>query len=104
MPTDILLDDSGNLLHKDGDFVIGDSSAQHAKAILESHPGAFRQWPLIGVGVSDYLNDENGATEIRHKMEVHAAYDGATLDSLETVATLDGLTINDLVIRYTDGS
>lgn len=55
---DILLDETGDLLIKDGDIVVGESTEQHQKHLLLAQKGDFRQHPQIGVGLSDFLNDD----------------------------------------------
>lgn len=57
---DILLDSDEDLSFKDGDFFVGNSDQQHVQHILKADKGHFRQWPLIGVGILDYVN---GAVE-----------------------------------------
>lgn len=53
---DFLSDPDGDLLIKDGDFVIGESEEQHINDILVSHPGGWRQTPFLGVGISKFFN------------------------------------------------
>lgn len=68
---DILLDETGDLKIVNGDIVIGESTNQHQRLMLLASKGNFKQVPLIGVGLIDYLNDENpGAlkTEIRKQL------------------------------------
>lgn len=57
---DILLDNDEDLSFKDGDFYVGNSDQQHVQHILKADKGHFRQWPLLGVGILDYVN---GAVE-----------------------------------------
>lgn len=57
---DILLDSDEDLSFKDGDFYVGNSDQQHVQHILKADKGHFRQWPLLGVGILDYVN---GAVE-----------------------------------------
>lgn len=104
MTTDFLLDDDGDLMMQGGDLVVGDSTAQHASLILESHPSAWRQWPLIGVGLSSFLLEDTNLAEIRHRMEVHVEYDGGILDSMDSAIEDDELTVTNLSIRYPDGT
>lgn len=55
---DILLDENFDLMVKDGDFVIGDSTEQNKALLLLAQKGEFRQWPDTGVGINDYLEDD----------------------------------------------
>jgi len=67
MAKDFLLND-GDLQIKDGDFVIGYSDDQHIEHLLLAHVGEYTQFPLIGIGVSDYLLSPLNGT-IRQQME-----------------------------------
>lgn len=48
--------DYGDILIKDGDFVIGPSDNQHIADIIMSAPGWFKEFPLLGVDLPNYLN------------------------------------------------
>ncbi len=52
---DLLLDENYDLLIKDGDFVIDDSSQQDIDLIIQSIKTEWKQHPEIGFGISDYL-------------------------------------------------
>lgn len=54
---DILIDleGDGDLIVRDGDFVIGDSDQQNVKLLLEADKGQVRFWPLIGAGIRRHL-------------------------------------------------
>lgn len=78
---DFLVDKDGDLRIVNGDFVIGDATLQHQEHILLAHKGEFKESPEIGVGVSDYLLDENfkkALSEIRKNFE----YDGMIINEL----------------------
>jgi len=69
---DILLDESGDLAVKNGDLVIGESTNQHQRLLLKACKGEFKQTPLVGVGLINYLKDENPGqmkTEIRKQLK-----------------------------------
>ena len=61
MPKDILLDSSFDLMIKNGDIVVDDSTEQNQVLLFMSHPGEWRQHPTIGVGAQDFVNDDNFA-------------------------------------------
>lgn len=55
---------------QNGDFVTHDSLKQHQELILTAQKGSFRNSPTLGVGLIDYLNDENlGGLSISIKKE-----------------------------------
>lgn len=100
MAQDILISDGGELRIAGGDFVVGQSDAQHGGLLLRTHPGEWRQWPLVGVGLATYLGDDAAEADIRHAVTVQAEYDGAIIDRL-TVTSPDTTSYEvDLIIRY----
>ncbi len=87
MPTDYLLDDDNDLLFKDGDLVIGESTLQHQRNLLLSNYGDNREYPLMAVGVTNFINDDNF---------------GDIAAEIQDVFELDGMEIERLNV-YEDG-
>jgi hypothetical protein len=58
MPKDLLIQANGSPEIKNGDFVIGESTLQHQSSLLKMHPGENKRLPLIGVGLSGFLESE----------------------------------------------
>jgi len=82
---DFKLDDTGDLLITNGDFVVADATLQHQEHIIVAQKGEYKQYPEIGVGISNMLNDENPRdiiTQIRRNFE----YDGMEVKQLEFAA------------------
>ena len=52
---DLEIDNDGDLLIVNGDFVVSKSDESHISDIVNSHKGEYKQWPLIGFGISKYL-------------------------------------------------
>lgn len=72
MPTDYLLDENDDLLIADGDFVKGESTKQHQSLLVRLKKGELRQFPKTGVGIEDFLQDENPGdahVEIQRQLE-----------------------------------
>lgn len=53
---DLQLDDAGDILLKDGDYVMGESDMQHIEDILDAYPGEYRNAPLLGVYLQRGIN------------------------------------------------
>lgn len=87
MPNDYLLDNDFDLRIENGDFVAGESSAQHQQLLLLLEKGELRQYPLTGVGLKNFLNDDNL---------------GELYQEIQKQFKADGLTVNRLKI-YNDG-
>lgn len=79
MVNDILIDATGDLaVSAEGDLVVGFSDNQHIADVLESVPGNWKQTPLIGVGLLNYMNaPQTPATERALAKEIitHLEYD-----------------------------
>ena len=68
---DVMLQD-GDLVFKDHDFMIIESTIQHQQLLLVTYPGEWKRNPLVGVGLPDWLNDErsgNLITEVRRQFK-----------------------------------
>ncbi len=78
MAKDILLNDDNTLKIVGGDFVIGESSEQHVSLLAGTSQGEWKQSPLTGRKLSDYLLDENlSKTRLKHIINVQLELDGA---------------------------
>lgn len=78
---DILLNDDADLTTLNGDFVIGDSDEQHQEHLIVFQPGSIKRDPEAGVGIENYLMDDNiddMLREIRHQFE----RDGMIVDAV----------------------
>jgi len=54
---DILLDSDQELQDDgNGDFLVGDASNQLMSYLILSHPGHWKEFPLVGFGIRDYIN------------------------------------------------
>lgn len=81
---DILIDTAtGDLLIKDGDFVIGESTKQHMNDLMVSQKGNYKLDPLIGVALRDFLLEDNNYSEDlkREIMEQYEA-DGINIQQM----------------------
>ena len=81
---DYLLDENNDLLIVNGDFVRGDATLQNQKLLLYAAPGAYKQYPTVGVDVMNFLKDDNQADMLR---------------SIRQQFTTDGMKVNQLVYQ-----
>jgi len=80
--TDILLDETNDLRIENGDFVTGDATKQNQKLLLLSQKGEWKQHPLTGVGIADWLKGEKqGGLKAEIKQQFKA--DGMTVNEIE---------------------
>lgn len=59
MPIDYLHDSDDDLKIENGDFVKGESTKQHQGLLVRLKKGELRQFPKTGVGIEDFLQDDN---------------------------------------------
>ncbi|NNV54521.1 hypothetical protein [Limnovirga soli] len=81
--TDFLLDEAGDLLIENGDFVFGESDMQHIQLILALEPGELKESPLTGVGI---------------KKQINGSFDGAVRREIKLQLEADGYSTTNLVI------
>lgn len=83
MPQDILVDENFDLLFRNGDLVIGESTYQHQQILLLANKGEIRDFPQRGVGVAGWLlDDQSGNLNGEIKREFQA--DGMDVQSVNT--------------------
>ncbi|MFQ3578537.1 MAG: hypothetical protein SNJ71_00170 [Bacteroidales bacterium] len=62
---DIVTSDNGELIIAHGDFLIEESTRYHQRDILLANVGEYKQHPTVGVGLPDFINDQNQDDMIR---------------------------------------
>lgn len=65
---DILISETG-LEIVDGDFAIGEAKAQNQYLLLATSKGEWKQHPRVGVGLEEFLEDENPTAMFREVRE-----------------------------------
>ena len=89
MVKDILFDVDGDLAFSNGDLVVGESTNQHKQDILMAAPGHYRQSPLIGADISQYLNDAIDLGAIKNAMRADSMVD-VKVKLTNGILTIDG--------------
>ncbi|MEI6899246.1 MAG: hypothetical protein WCL00_05170 [Bacteroidota bacterium] len=81
--TDILTDPVTNdLLCDKGDFVIGDATFQHQRDLLISAEGEYKQDPIVGAGISEFLDDESPSDMLK-KIRIQFTKDGMNVNTMK---------------------
>lgn len=73
--SDITVDSSGEPLIANGDFVVGDSEAQHLEHLLKAFPGNYRAYPLVGIGAPAWQNARVGLGRIEGDIKLQLKAD-----------------------------
>lgn len=77
---DFLLNpETGDLLIKDGDLVVGESDDQNKRLLLVCEKGSFKEFPATCVGASTFLESEDPAAFLREVRNQFQA-DGMTVN------------------------
>jgi len=77
---DIAIENS-DIVIKDGDFVISESDSQDVSLILNSIPGDWVNDSVIGVDISQFINDESDFLTIYNTIKRHLNRDSKSLDN-----------------------
>jgi hypothetical protein len=93
---DFILGDDGDLQIVNGEFLVAESDEQSIEHILISQPGMWKQSPLVGVGLEDYLNAPGGAqalNALRKNINLQLEMDGFNVINL-AINDFDDIEIN----------
>lgn len=80
--TDLFLDTDLDLFIKNGDLAIGESTLQHEKLILLTEKGHWREYPFVGVGLQQYLLDDD-LSPLPEEIQKQDELDGLTVYRLD---------------------
>ena len=72
---DIALNDVEDLATIGGDFITGESTAQHQRQLILNNKGDFKQNPTICVGAATFIDDE-GAQNLVRNISIEFLKDG----------------------------
>ncbi len=81
---DFLIDENGDWMTADGDFVTGESDQQHQLLLLTSMPGDWKENPKLGIDAESYINTEDIAGLLRQVKKDFEA-DGMTVEGLPSI-------------------
>ena len=83
---DLQLDDIGDILLTNGDYVIGESDMQHIEDILDAYPGEYRNAPLLGVYLQRGINGLIDGS-LRRDINLNLTSDNYTVKKIDITAT-----------------
>jgi len=85
--TDFLLDDDLDLIIKDGDLSLGESTAQHQKTLILADKGDFKEVPMRGVGAHRFLED-HAPDSLAREIRTEFSADGMTVNKIQIASDL----------------
>lgn len=93
---DVLLNDDLDLAIDSGDFIADEAEEQHQQLILIASQGSFRESPLTGVNITQYI--KTGFTQaqidaLKQKIRLQFQYDGYK-QSFITINSFEDIQIN----------
>lgn len=80
---DILLDEDFDVMAENGDFKIADATLQNQQLLLLTGKGEWKQSPVTGVGLADYLLDDAPVDELHQEIQKQFALDGMKVNKIE---------------------
>jgi hypothetical protein len=80
---DIIVDDNGEVQYLNGDFIVSVSNDEHAKAIMYSFTGDWKQYPKMGCNLQDYLNGDVPVNTLSSIINNQLTIDGFIVDNLD---------------------
>lgn len=94
---DFMLDNTNDLLIKNGDLVVGETTTQESRLIVLSSVGNWRQFPLLGVGVIRWVNKAVTASverSLQKAVRLQMEYDDKKLKELELIVDENNRLLN----------
>jgi hypothetical protein len=82
MAFDYMLDADDDLRIEAGDFVVDESTEQHADLLVRMEKGELRQYPKTKVGINTYLLDDNPG-DVYQEMQRQYKADGMVIRKLQ---------------------
>lgn len=79
---DIRIDTAFNILTTNGDFLVNDSDEDHVNLILNSYLGAYKEYPLVGLGIINYQSSSTNPQIIIRDMTVQLNADGYQVNKI----------------------
>lgn len=81
---DIIIDDNFDLIIENGDFKVSESDQQHIQLICITAIGSFKNAPLMGVGIEQYISSSGQSESLKRAISVQLAADGYKVNEILT--------------------
>lgn len=82
---DVLIDSSYDLQVVNGDFVVKPSDQQHVQLIIITAMGEWKQFPLLGVGIEQFINAPASLQQLSKGIQLQLQSDNYTVKTLKVL-------------------
>lgn len=96
---DLQLDAFGDLVIRDGDFVVSPCNNQNVLDIVVSAPGWWREYPTCGVAIENYQSGSGQQQQLESNIRLQLIADGFQVISVKATPTNESFTISANVNR-----
>lgn len=94
MRQDIQVNESGELLIKNGDFVIDESDRQHVEHIVIANPGEFKETPNLGFGAINKIKSNADKYRFKRDLKIQLGFDGYNDPTIDLSKGFENLKID----------
>lgn len=84
---DITLDNDFDLIIENGDFKLSESDMQHIQLICITNLGHWKQFPLTGVGIEQYIASSGQVDALKRSINIQLAADGYKVNDIVVSGT-----------------
>lgn len=93
MRQDIQVDEAGELIIKNGDFVIDESDRQHVEHIVIASPGEYKKNPTLGFGAINKIKANADDLRFKRDLKIQLGFDGYTDPKIDLSGGYENLKI-----------
>lgn len=98
---DFTLSEELDVIIENGDFKVSDSDTQHIELVLRTFTGAWKQFPLVGMGIDRDLASSGKQQVIKRNMQNQLELDGYNVKEIKLLGNAQYF-INAIRIRGID--
>lgn len=88
----LLMDTDGDMKVSNGEMAIGNTTYQNQFVILKVQRGELKEFPMLGIGIDDIVNDHDIAGW-KMKIKEHLAMDGISVSKVDINTSTGELTL-----------
>ncbi len=96
---DFQIDETGDLVIRNGDFVIAPCDNQNVLDIIVSNPGWWRKYPACGVGIQNYQSGSGQQQQLESNIRLQLIADGFNVQSVTATPSNESFIIKANVTR-----